>query len=122
VFLTIAVPVQLGGPWIGVAWAVEGAVLIWLSSVMRMSPPRWMGMAVFLIFAAWLLFIDTPDALTADLRPVLNVYTVSYLAAIGATYLVAYLGNHILHAGLYSNGVSRQALALLQVYNSHFLN
>ncbi|HZA23024.1 MAG TPA: DUF2339 domain-containing protein, partial [Dehalococcoidia bacterium] len=91
VFLTIAVPVQLGGPWIGVAWAVEGAVLIWLSSVMRMSPLHWMGMAVFLIFAAWLLFIDTPDALTADLRPVLNVYTVSYLAAIGATYLVAYL-------------------------------
>jgi hypothetical protein len=28
-------------------------------------------------------------------------------------------GAYILHAGLYSNGVSRQALALLQVYNSH---
>src|ERR671919_2473292 len=28
------------------------------------------------------------------------------------------IGAYILHAGLYSNGVSRQALALLQVYNS----
>ena len=31
-------------------------------------------------------------------------------------------GAYILHAGLYSNGVSRQALALLQVYNSHSFN
>jgi uncharacterized membrane protein len=91
VFLTIAVPVQLGGPWVSVAWAVEGAVLIWLSSVLRMNPLRWMGLAVFLVFAAWLLFIDTPNALMADIRPILNVYTVAYLVAIGATYLAAYL-------------------------------
>jgi uncharacterized membrane protein len=91
VFLTIAVPVQLGGPWVSVAWAVEGAVLIWLSSVLRMNPLRWMGLAVFLVFAAWLLFIDTPDALMADIRPILNVYTVAYSVAIGATYLAAYL-------------------------------
>jgi hypothetical protein len=30
-------------------------------------------------------------------------------------------GAYILHAGLYSNGVSRQALALLQVYNSQLM-
>src|SRR5919106_2309652 len=32
------------------------------------------------------------------------------------------IGAYILHAGLYSNGVSRQALALLQVYNSQPIN
>jgi uncharacterized membrane protein len=89
--LTIAVPVQLGGPWVSVAWAVEGVVLIWLSSILRMNPLRWMGLAVFLVFAAWLLFIDTPAALMADIRPILNVYIAAYAVAIGATYLAAYL-------------------------------
>ena len=93
VFLTIAVPVQLGGPWVSVAWAVEGAVLIWLASVLRMNPLRWMGLAVFLVFAAWLLFIDTPAALRASVRPLLNIYTVAYAVAIGATYLAAYFLN-----------------------------
>jgi uncharacterized membrane protein len=91
VFLTIAVPVQLGGPWVSVAWAVEGAVLIWLSSVLRMNPLRWMGLVVFLVFAAWLLFLDTPTALRADLSPFFNAYAVAYGVAIGATYLAAYL-------------------------------
>jgi uncharacterized membrane protein len=91
IFLTIAVPVQLGGPWISIAWSVEGAVLIWLSFTLKMNPLRWMGMAVFLVFAAWLLFIDTPVALFADRRPLLNVYTLAYGAAIAATCLAAYL-------------------------------
>jgi uncharacterized membrane protein len=95
VFLTIAVPVQLGGPWVSVAWAVEGTALVWLSFTLRMNPLRWMGLGVFLVFAVWLLFIDTPEALAAGLRPFLNVYTLTYAVAIGATYLTAYL----LHRG-----------------------
>ena len=48
VFLTIAIPVQLdGGPWLGVAWAAEGAVLIWLSFILRMRQLRWFGLAAF---------------------------------------------------------------------------
>ena len=31
VFLTTAVPVQLGGPWVSVAWSVEGLILVWMS-------------------------------------------------------------------------------------------
>ena len=91
VFLTIAVPVQLGGPWVSVAWAVEGAVLIWLSFILRMNQLRWFGLAVFLIFAAWLLFIDTPGALAADIQPFLNIYSAAYAVAIGITFLAAYL-------------------------------
>lgn len=90
IFLTIAVPVQLGGPWISIAWSVEAAVLIWLSFTLKMNPLRWMGMAVFLVAAAWLLFIDTPVALFADRRPLVNAYTLAYGAAIAATYLAAY--------------------------------
>ena len=91
VFLTVAIPVQLGGPWISVASAVEGAVLIWLSFYLRMYQLRMFGLLVFAAFAAYLLFIDTPDALGASFRPFLNVYMPTYVIAIVITYLVAYL-------------------------------
>ena len=91
VFLTIAVPVQLGGPWISVAWAVEGAVLMWLSFTLRMPQKRVFSVGVFAIFAAWLLILDTPEALSVSLTPFLNRYFPAYLVSIGATYLAAYL-------------------------------
>ena len=91
VFLTVAIPVQLGSPWISVAWAVEGAVLIWLSFTLRMYQLRLFGLLVFAAFAAYLLFIDIPDALGASFRPFLNVYMPAYVIAIVITYLVAYL-------------------------------
>ncbi len=91
VFLTVAVPVQLGGPWISIAWAVEGAVLIWLSFNLRMYQLRMFGFLVFAAFAAYLLIIDTPEALGANVRPFLNVYMLAYAIAIAITYLVAYL-------------------------------
>ena len=91
VFLTIAIPVQLGGPWISVAWAVEGAVLIWLSFTLRMPQLRLFGVGVFAGFAAYLLIIDTPNGLGSDFRPFLNVYMLAYALVIGITYLGAYL-------------------------------
>ena len=93
VFVTIAVPVQLGGPWISVAWATEGLVLIWLASYLKMHQLRWFGVGVFAIFAAWLLLWDTPHALGAGLRPFWNVYLPAYLASVAITYLAAYLLN-----------------------------
>ena len=61
VLLSIAVPVQLSGPWIGMAWAVEGAVLIWLSFFIRMYQLRWFGLASFAIAVCWLLLSDLPN-------------------------------------------------------------
>ena len=43
VFFTVAIPVQLGGPWISVAWAVEGSVLFWLSFRLRRPQLRVAG-------------------------------------------------------------------------------
>ena len=91
VFLTIAVPVQLGGPWISVAWAVEGAVLLYMSFTLRLPQLRLFGLAVFGAFAGYLLFIDTPDALGSDFTPIFNVFMVAYALVIGITYLMAYL-------------------------------
>ena len=91
VLLTVAVPVQVGGPWVSVAWAAEGAVLIWLSFTLRMWQLRAFGVGVFVIFAIWLLLLDTPEALEADLTPLLNTYLPAFIVGIIATYLAAYL-------------------------------
>ena len=82
VFAVLAVPIQLGGPWISLAWGVEGLVLIWLSFPLRMRELRWAGYAMFVVNALWLLTRDTPDALDADLTPFLNEYMISYAASI----------------------------------------
>ncbi len=98
VFLTIAIPVQLdGGPWLGVAWAAEGTVLIWLSFILRIRQLRWFGLAALSITLGWLL----PD-LAFDLsggklldryedsgRPIANQRFLTYLIIIGAGYLSA---------------------------------
>ena len=99
VFLTIAVPVQLGAPWISVAWAVEGVVLIWLSFFVGMHQLRWFGLAAFVITLGSLLLGDLPydlgeSVLFGDYSdsgwPVINLRFLSYLLIICAAYLSAY--------------------------------
>ena len=91
VLLTIAVPVQLEGPWVSVAWAVEGAALVWLSFTLKMWQLRAFGTVVFAVFAIQLLAFDTPGALKAGLTPFYNTYLLSYALGVGATFLTAYL-------------------------------
>ena len=90
VFLTVAIPVQLGGPWVSVAWAAEGAVLFWLSFTLRRSQLRIAGSIVFALSALWLLGVDTPEALQEDLTPFYNVYLVSFVIVIAAFVLAAH--------------------------------
>ncbi len=90
VFLTIAIPVQLGGPWISVAWAVEGAVLMWLAFRLNMPQLRWFGVGVFVIFGFTALVLDTPRALDDVSTPFLNAYLPASLMGIVATFLAAY--------------------------------
>ena len=91
VFLTIAVPVQLEGPWVSVAWAVEGTALVWLSFTLKMWQLRTFGIVVFAVFAIQLLAFDTPGAVRAGLTPFYNTYLLSYALGVGATFLTAYL-------------------------------
>ncbi|MYC35617.1 MAG: DUF2339 domain-containing protein [Chloroflexi bacterium] len=91
VFAVIAVPVQLGGPWISVAWGIEALVLIGMSFPLRMRELRWAGYAMFVVSGGWLLVADTPGALAEDLTPFYNEYTISYAAAIVLPILGAYL-------------------------------
>ena len=91
VFAVLAVPIQLGGPWISVAWGVEGLVLLWISFPLRMRELRWAGYAMFVVSAVWLLALDTPDAFSRDFTPFLNEYMISYAAAVVLPALAGWL-------------------------------
>ena len=91
VFLTVAIPVQLGDQaWTTVAWAAQGALLVWLSFVLRLPQLRLFSYAVFAIVAVRLLFFDTTVALR-PFQPVLNERFLAFAAGITAMSLAAFL-------------------------------
>ncbi len=91
VFLTIAIPVQLGDrAWTTIAWAAEGVALVWLSLTLRLPTSRLFAYGVFVLATGRLLIFDTPVELEA-FRPVLNERFLAFLVAIAALYLAAYL-------------------------------
>ncbi len=110
VFAVLAVPIQLGGPWISVAWGVEGLVLMWLSFPLRMRELRWSGYAMFLVSAVWLLAVDSPGAFSKDFTPFLNEYMISYAAAI----ILPALGGCLLH--LRRNSLDDREQAAIPVF------
>ncbi|MBI2329415.1 MAG: DUF2339 domain-containing protein [Chloroflexi bacterium] len=90
VFLTVAIPVQLGDRvWTTVAWAAEGAILMWLSFTLRMPRLRSYGYAVFGITAGRLLFFD--QIVNWPFRPILNERFLAFLVSIAALYITGYL-------------------------------
>lgn len=89
-FLTVAIPLQLSGSWITVAWAAEGAVLIWLGFVLQSWQTRAFAFGVLGVAVGRLLFFDTPVAL-ASFQPFLNDRFPTFVVSIAALYVVAYL-------------------------------
>jgi uncharacterized membrane protein len=91
VLLTVALPVQLGDKaWTTIAWAAEGAVLIWLSSALRMPRLRWYSCAVFFAMAVRLFFFDTPVSV-GTFQPVLNERFLAFAVSIAALYVAGFL-------------------------------
>jgi len=67
-FATIAIPVRLEGMWITLAWAVEGAVLVWTGLRVRMRFARVAGLVLFGM-AVFRLLAVTLEARTLLLNP-----------------------------------------------------
>ena len=101
VLLAIAVPVQLSGPSVVVAWAAQGAALTWLSFATGLRQMRWFGLAFFAVVLGWMLVADlAPDlGLGSPLSsyaneggwPFFNFRILAYLMVIAAGYLTAFL-------------------------------
>jgi uncharacterized membrane protein len=91
IFLTIAIPVQLGDTaWTTIVWAVEFVLLMWLSFTLRMPNLRNYSYVIFLAMAVRLIFFDT----TVDMhsfQPVLNERFLAFVVGIAATYISAYI-------------------------------
>src|SRR5437667_92111 len=49
VFVTLAIPLALKGPWITLAWAAEGAVLLWLAPRVATPVAAWGGTAALIL-------------------------------------------------------------------------
>jgi uncharacterized membrane protein len=91
VFLTIAVPVQIGDrAWTTIAWAAEGLVLVWLSFALRMPTLRSYAYPVFAVTTIKLLFFDQIVD-TRNYKPVLNERFLAFAVSIAAFYLAGYL-------------------------------
>ena len=91
VFLTVAVPVQLGdAAWTTVAWAAEGAVITWVAFQVRMPQVRIFGFAAFGLVAIRLFLFDTYVDLTTY-TVILNERMLAFAPSIAAMYAAAYL-------------------------------
>ena len=91
IFLTIAVPVQLGNrAWTTIAWAAEGTVLMWLAIRFRIIQFRYESYAVFAATAIRLLFFDT-FVNHRTFYPVVNERVLAFVFSIAALYLTGYL-------------------------------
>ena len=99
VLLSIAVPVQLGGPWIAPAWAVEGTALVWLSFFIRMPQLRGFALAAFVAAGGWMLLGDLIWPLdyyflepwADEGMPLLNARFLSHAIFVAAAYVTAFL-------------------------------
>jgi uncharacterized membrane protein len=91
IFLTIAIPIQLGDrAWTTIALAAEGAVLMWLYLRLRISHFHVYSFAVFALVAIRLMFFDTSLDIS-HFRPVFNERFLAFVVSIAAMYLTSYL-------------------------------
>jgi len=114
VFLTLAVPIQLGDrAWTTIAWAVEATVLMWLSLTLRMPRLRQYSYVVFIVVAVRLLFFDTSINIST-FQPVLNERFLAFAVSIAAMYASRYL---LVREGKSSGRGGVAAIALLVAAN-----
>jgi uncharacterized membrane protein len=91
VFLTVAVPIQLGDTaWTTIVWAVEFGLLMWLSFTLRMPRLRVYSYVIFAAMTIRLLFFDTTVNI-GTFQPVLNERFLAFVIGIAATYAAVYV-------------------------------
>jgi uncharacterized membrane protein len=79
-FVTLAIPIQLDAHWITLAWAVQGAILAWMSVRLVSAAWRWGACAVFALAVGRYLVFDTAWSYRPAFTPLLNAYFLSALA------------------------------------------
>lgn len=92
IFVAIAVPVQLGGSWISVAWSVQGVILVWVAFVLKAKTMLYSGFGLLIVAGVRALIFDS--VLPSEGYVIfLNYRTLGFLPVICALYAVAAIGN-----------------------------
>ncbi len=87
-FVTIAIPIQLKGHWITIAWSVQALALMWAGIRIRSAYLLASAYGLFLVALGKLLFWDVP-LYRQDFTPVVNRYFLSSLVVIGCLFWAA---------------------------------
>ena len=90
IFLTVAIPLQLTGAWVTVAWAAEGAVLIWAGLLLGQLRLRIAALGILALVAVRLMATVTlleMDAYTIFLNERFLTFVVSIVSFSSASYL-----------------------------------
>ena len=90
VFLTVAMPLQLSGVWVTVAWAAQGTILVWVGFLLDRWQMRAFGLGVLALAVGHLLVFDSWVDLEG-FTPLLNDRVPVFLAVIAAFYVSGYL-------------------------------
>src|SRR5712692_6001646 len=89
VFVTLAIPLALKGPWITLAWAAEGAVLLWLAPRLATPVAAWGGTAALFLAALRVLVGDTWAS--PNWPPVWNATFLAHLLTVAAIVVAGQL-------------------------------
>src|ERR1700723_428515 len=93
-FATLAIPIRCDGRWITIAWAVEGAILIWSGLQIKFPLMRWAGFALFVILTGRLAVISIPaDTFIVNARFATFIISVSCFFA--ACYFASESGDEV---------------------------
>jgi uncharacterized membrane protein len=96
VLIAVAVPVQIDGPWICIAWATEAGALMWIALQLRVPQLRVIALGILAILAVRLLTVETwVDQET--FRLILNHRVVAFGSGIISLYVVVYLAYRSRH-------------------------
>ncbi|MFH1231166.1 MAG: DUF2339 domain-containing protein [Planctomycetota bacterium] len=90
-FLTLAVPIQLEHKWITIAWAVESAILIWISFQTHSLATRIGGLIVLGLVFIRLLFIESNNIDCNYFNVILNERFLTFLVALAGFFSTTYL-------------------------------
>jgi uncharacterized membrane protein len=89
VFVTLAIPLALKGPWITLAWAAEGAVLLWLAPRVATPVAAWGGTAALILAALRVWGGDTWAS--PNWPPVWNATFLAHLLTVAAIVVAGQL-------------------------------
>jgi len=89
IFLTLAIPLQLSGFWITLAWLVEAIVIFAVSFETSLKEMRAFGFIVFAIGVIRYLVFESHPYSYSDYNVIFNKYFLVGLAVIAVSYLVS---------------------------------